>query len=646
MLTLDAAIATAVEALCARQGVDGPWEAQCEFDPSYTALFLLFRHCLGWQDGALDADMVRYLRHEQLADGGWGGSPDSPAGLDATVLCYAALRAAGIPAHDTGLVRAREVVQHLGGVVGIGFIPRLMLRALGQIPQRALPYVSPRVAGLLQRLPWDKVGMIALGVVPFALLREEPVRCLPPERGSGEIMPDPSAWRCHPVLPGRQPSFATGRRPGPLVRILRSFLEGTGEVLRIADRLAAPRRARRAAVAWILDHRGADGTFGEGLVPSAVNLMALGNLDEERCRHAVAAGMKTLLGWVRHDHRGTWMPAAPSSTHDTARIAEALGHTAAAASGLSAAVDWLRARQSSGCNFPASVACVAAKTGGWGFGRVNPWLADTDDTALAMLALRPFRHQDEEGWRRGLVWLLAMQQPDGGWAGFTTRCGIVHRTLAAITDPRVASVLVPDEDITARVLLLLGPLREGDSAIGRQIGAAVDAGIRFLWKKRRPDGTWFGRWSVNHTYATAQVVEAFAACGCGEDSRVRQSVRWLEGVQNADGGWGESKLGYHTGRFEPGPSNPLVSAFVLRGLAAAGLSARAVRERAVAYLLAAQREDGLWDDPGWNGVFVPGSSYIRYDPSAFVLGALAMARDTLSGSRAGLREGGGAEGIG
>jgi len=646
MLTLDAAIASAVEALCARQDEDGSWDAQCEFDPSCTALFLLLRHYLGWHDEALDAGMVRYLRHEQLTGGGWGGSPDSPAGLDVTVLCYSALRAAGVPAHDAGLVRAREVVQRLGGVGGSGFIPRLMLRALGQIPQRALPYVSPRLAGLLRVLPWDEVGMIAIGVLPFALMREDHVRCLPPDRGSGEIMPDPSAWRSHPVEPAGQPSFPASRRLGPLARTLRSFLERAGEAMRVVDRLVAPRSARRSAVAWILDHRGPDGTFGEGLVPSTIDLMALANLGDDRCRIAVEDGMKTLLGWARSDHRGIWMPAAPSATHDTARIAEALGHAASAASAVGGAVDWLRAHQSSSRDFPTTAAPVAAKAGGWGFGRANPWLADTDDTALAMLALRPFRHEDDDGWRRGLAWLLAMQHPDGGWAGFTKRSGVVQRALAAITDPWVASALAPDEDITARVLMLLGPLRAGDSAGGRRIHAAVDAGIRFLWKKRRPGGMWFGRWWVNHTYATAQAIEALAACGCGQDERMRQSVRWLEGVRNADGGWGESKLGYHTGRYEPGPSNPLVSAVVLRGLSAAGLSARPVFEQAVAYLLATQQDDGLWGDPGWNGVCVPGLSYIRYDPSAFVLTALAMARDTLSDSPAGRGKGGAAEGIG
>ena len=88
----------------------------------------------------------------------------------------------------------------------------------------------------------------------------------------------------------------------------------------------------------------------------------------------------------------------------------------------------------------------------------------------------------------------------------------------------------------------------GDSRVitagegGDRIARAVGRGLRFLWKRRRADGTWCGRWVTNYVYGTSQVLEALACCGEFEgDARAEASLRWLLSVQNADGGWGESR---------------------------------------------------------------------------------------------------------
>ena len=56
---------------------------------------------------------------------------------------------------------------------------------------------------------------------------------------------------------------------------------------------------------------------------------------------------------------------------------------------------------------------------GWFFEFQNPHYPDVDDTAIATMCLkRAGGPRAEPAVRRGLNWLLAMQNSDGGWAAF------------------------------------------------------------------------------------------------------------------------------------------------------------------------------------------------------------------------------------
>ena len=111
------------------------------------------------------------------------------------------------------------------------------------------------------------------------------------------------------------------------------------------------------------------------------------------------------------------------------------------------------------------------------------------------------------------------------------------------------------------------------------------------------DGSWFGRWGMNYIYGTWSSLCALGAAA--QDLRsepVRRAVEWLVRIQNPDGGWGESgdsyKLEYKG--FEPAPSVASQTAWALLGLMAAGEADHPAVARGVAYLAAAQGEDGFW----------------------------------------------------
>ncbi len=168
-----------------------------------------------------------------------------------------------------------------------------------------------------------------------------------------------------------------------------------------------------------------------------------------------------------------------------------------------------------------------------------------------------------------------MQSACGGWGSFDVDND--RRVMTQIPLCDFGEVIdPPTEDVTAHVVeaLVQCGLPPGHPAVRRGVG--------YLWRTQRDDGSWWGRWGVNHVYGTGAVLPALAAAREDmSDRRVRRAVGWLADHQNADGGWGESVLSYRdpawVGR---GDSTASQTAWALLGLLAAEPGHAAVERRA------------------------------------------------------------------
>src|SRR5207302_10459170 len=135
---------------------------------------------------------------------------------------------------------------------------------------------------------------------------------------------------------------------------------------------------------------------------------------------------------------------------------------------------------------------------------------DVDDTAEVVLALERVDHPRPDrvagAIERATHWMLGMQSAGGGWAAFdaeNTRAlcrDLPFCDFGEVIDP-------PSADVTAHSVELLC----AEPYPGARESAA--RGLRWLEAEQERDGSWFGRWGVNHVYGTWSVLTALVAAG-------------------------------------------------------------------------------------------------------------------------------------
>lgn len=593
---------------------DGYWWAELESNPTMTAEHVFMLFALGRLREEDRPGLIAELRATQGADGGWRVWYSGPPDLSTTVEVYYALRLLGVSDDDPALESARRMVHRLGGADRARFFTKLWLAVMGQYPWRHLPVLPPEMILLPDRAPlspyrfgsWARGTFVALMIV----LSRQPV--YPQDVGMQELFTEPPGTNAAgaPKTPGRWTPLLTramglaklyNRRPfGPL------------------RRLAEARVAR-----WICERQEADGSWG-GIQPpwiySIFALHALGwPLDHPVLKRALDGFDDTFT--VRDGDR-LRIQACLSPIWDTCLAGVALADAGADEDDpdLGAAAEWMLSKEVSRYGDWHHIP-RRGRPGGWSFEFANEWYPDTDDTAEVLIALRrsglPATHP---ALRRGVDWLLAMQSADGGWGAFDVDNDRRIMTQLPLCD--FGEVIdPPTEDVTAHVVeaLVICGLPPGHAAVRR--------GVEFLKRTQRDDGSWFGRWGVNHVYGTGAVLPALAAAGVDMSAPdIRRAVDWLAAHQNADGGWGESILSYADAAWVGrGDSTASQTAWALLGLHAAAPGHPAVAA-GVAHLETTQRADGSWDEPYFTGTGFPSDFLINYHIYRIVFPVMALGR--------------------
>ena len=118
------------------------------------------------------------------------------------------------------------------------------------------------------------------------------------------------------------------------------------------------------------------------------------------------------------------------------------------------------------------------------------------------------------------------------------------------------------------------------------------------------------------------------AAGLGpDDPAVAKAVAFLAAAQRDDGGWGEDNdtyAGAPAGRYRAG--TPSQTAWAMLGLMAAGAADHPAVARGAAWLAAQQQADGEWQEAPYTAVGFPRVFYLRYHGYRLFFPLMALAR--------------------
>ncbi len=622
------ALQRACEHLLALQDGAGWWQGELQTNVTMDAEDMLLREFLGVRRPDETERSAAWIRSQQREDGTWANFHGGPGELSTTIEAYWALRLAGDGPEQEHMRRAAGFVRANGGLASARVFTHVWLALFGLWSWEEVPALPVEIVLLPRWAPlniydfacWARQTIVALSLVKA----HRPVRPLgfgldelsTASGGGGDRLP-----RAVVSWPAR---LLTG-----LDRVLRAYER---RPLRPLHRLALGRAER-----WIVRRQEADGSWGGIQPPWVYSLMAL-HLGGYPLEHPVMRrgleGLDRFMVEDEDDARGVGAPPGPSRRLEACQSPvwdTALAMIALADAGVPAedpamvrAAEWLLGEEVTESGDWA-VARPGLAPGGWAFEFANVNYPDVDDTAEVVLALRRVaeatdRPRIEAAIERAQRWVQGMQSDDGGWGAFDA-----DNTLSLVRElPFLDFGEVIDEpsaDVSAHAVEMLAALELLDTPAARR-------GVRWLISQQEPDGSWFGRWGVNHVYGTGAAVPALIAAGVAPSERcIRRAIGWLVDHQNEDGGWGEDARSYDDpawiGR---GLSTASQTAWALLALHAAGETDSPALGRGVDWLVSTQRVDGTWEEPQYTGTGFPSDYYINYHLYRLVFPIMALGR--------------------
>jgi squalene-hopene/tetraprenyl-beta-curcumene cyclase len=587
---LDAAIERGTRRLLELQRPGGIWVGELESNVTMTAQHLFWNHYLGLRTPELDRRIANELLARMRDDGTWSIWFEGPPDLSTSIEAYVACRLAGV---DPG-PKALAYIRREGGIPRSRIFTKAFMALLGQWPWQRMVPIPPELVLLPASSPvsiynfacWARQTFVALAV----------------------------AQSLRPVRPTDLDLTAIGAIAG------RTRRPGRPNALR--------RRAVAVAERWIRERQEADGSWGGIQPPWVWGIIALAGLGYGLDDPTLGKAVEGWRGFMVEDGERLRPEACQSPVWDTGLALLALracgvpdDHPQLVRAGEYLLAEEVRVKGDWAIRRP------DLAPGGWAFEYENDNYPDVDDTAVLPLALHGLGVGEEDAIDRGVEWLVGMQSRDGGWGAFDVDNSamwlykIPFCDFGKVTDE-------PSADVTGHALEMLG-------ALGVHPDAA-ERGVEWLLSEQEEDGSWFGRWGVNHLYGTGAALPGLEACGVPHDHpSMRRAVAWLDSVQQESGGFGEDIRSYADPAWRGRADFTTASqtAWALLAYVAAGNAEDSGARRAADCLCGAQRTDGDWQEEHFTGTGFPLDFMIRYHlyRITFPLLALGRLRERLAG---------------
>lgn len=578
--------------LLSRQDAEGWWKGDLETNVTMDAEDLLLRQFLGIRDEHTTHAAALFIRGEQRDDGTWATFFGGPGELSTTIEAYVALRLAGDRPDEPHMAKAAAWIREQGGIARARVFTRIWLALFGWWKWDDLPELPPELIYFPKWVPlniydfgcWARQTIVPLTIVsakrpvrpaPFALdelhtdARDpNPAQPLAPVASWDGVFQrlDKALHVYHKVAPRRLRKAAMnsaarwiierqendgcwgGIQPPAVYSVIALHLLGYDlehPVLKAGlaslDRFAVWRedgaRMIEACQSPVWDTCLATIALADaGLPADHPQLVKAADwmLSEQIVRPGDWSVRRPELapgGWAFEFHNDNY-----PDIDDTAEVALALRRVAhpdraRVENAIERGVRWNLGMQS--------------KNGAWGafdvdntspfpnrlpfcdFGEViDPPSADVTGHVVEMLAVEGRTHDPRT--RRGIEWLLAEQEPDGGWFG---RWGVNYLYGTGSVVPALITAGLPaSHPAIRRAVRWLESVQNDDGGWGEDLRSYRDRG-------------WVGR-GTSTASQTAWALLALLSAGEREAKSVERGVAWLAATQREDGSWDEP---YFTG---------------------------------------------------------------------------------------------------
>ena len=611
---------------------DGHWCGELLSNVTITAEHIFFCQAVGVDLSADSEAYKEYLLSQQRRDGSWSIAPDHPGDVSTSAEAYLALKILGVSAATLEMQQAREFIRGVGGIAKVRVISRIYFAQFGLFPWEAVPQLPAEFIFMPSQLPINVYALSSWArslIVPLLITRHhQPIYALPNGRTASNDFID-ELWLDaeNKMVPYGPTLLELWRNDtlGCIFGVLDKVLYNLGGLRRFPLRGSA----RRQCVNWILEHQENNGDWAGIIPPMHASILALllegFTIEDPRLQR----GLSAIEQFTWQDDDGKRIQACISPVWDTVLMTRALCDAGIDKNDerLQRAVEWCKARQQLGKEGDWRIYSPKSVSGGFAFEYHNSWYPDVDDTAAAILAFVRQNPQsvNSSSVERAALWILGMQNSDGGWAAFDVNNNrlflnkIPFCDMNNLCDPSSA-------DVTGRILEALGLIAHTsyhehvDPSLLSRITSASDRAITYLAQNQESCGTWYGRWGVNYIYGTSNVL-----CGLAYFSKDRRLVQdlvnpaidWLKLTQNAEGGWGEGLDSYQDpARAGGGPSTPSQTAWALMGLLTQlGPDDDAVK-KGVTHLVHSQTrlkgEGASWQERQYTATGFPGHFYLNY----------------------------------
>jgi len=601
--TIDAGLSWTAE----HQDESGFWNANLETNSCMEAQWLMALYFLDIDDPEKTAGFAQAILDRQREDGSWEIYYDAPMGDgNSTIECYAALRLAGYDPDSEELTKARNWIIEKRALSRARVFTRYWLSLIGEWPWEKVPNIPPEIIYFPKWFPFNIYNFASWAratMLPLALLcATRSVKPLPGEMRLDELYPE-GRENFDFTLP-KQRGFGWSAFFYKADRALH-FLQNKG--------LTPWRKAaNKKVIDWVIEHQDDDGVWGGIQPPWVYSVMSLYAHGYPLTHPSLDKGIKALdTYWTYKIGDGLYIQGSESPVWDTLLTLLAIHECEAGdkyKESVNKAIDWVLSNENR-TRGDWHQQTPNVEPGGWAFERSNVMYPDVDDTAVAILALNGLvEHYHDpkslhEAVSRAKDWILAMQCKNGGWGAFDRDNDKILLTKIPFSD--FGEVLDPPSvDVTAHVVEALISLKDQDP----RIAVAIDAALAYIKSEQDDDGSWFGRWGVNHIYGTGAVLPALAAAG--EDMSqdyIRRATHWIVEHQNSDGGWGETAASYMDDSLRGvGVSTASQTGWALIALTSVNqANLDASIEKGVRYLNSSQQAN-TWEEKQFTGTGFPG----------------------------------------